>query len=97
LQGYTYKKKLETKLLRNRFGNKPKNCFSCVEPPIYADRFHDFLIENLFTNERKFPAHEKDWAKGGGDGGIAESPEAANESGFVVKTPKIKNKKCQIF
>ena len=96
MQGYTYNKKLETKLLRNRFSNKPKNCFSCVEPPIYADRFHDFLIENLFSKERKFPAHEKDWAKGG-EGVGAESPEALNESGFVVKTPKLKNKKCQIF
>ena len=50
LQAYTRRKKLETLLLRKRFSKKPKNCFSCVEPPIYADRFYDFLSENLFTN-----------------------------------------------
>lgn len=93
LQSYTYKKRLENKLLRNRFSNKPKNCFSCVEPPIYADRFHDFLVENLFTAERKFPAHEKDWAKG--TDGANDSPGAPNESGFlVVSGSKLNNKKC---
>jgi hypothetical protein len=50
LQAYTRRKKLETLLLRKRFSKKPKNCFSCVEPPIYAVRFYDFLSENLFTN-----------------------------------------------
>jgi len=45
-------------LLRKRFNKKPKNCFSCVEPPIYADRFYDFLSNNLFTEDRKFPSHE---------------------------------------
>lgn len=92
LQAYTYKKKLETKLLRNRFSKKPKNCFSCVEPPIYADRFHDFLVENLFTSDRKFPAHEKDWAKGEHD-----SPNALNDSGLGASGTKLNNKNCTIF
>lgn len=50
LQAYTRKKKLETILLRKRFNKKPRNCFSCVEPPIYADRFYEFLVQNLFTD-----------------------------------------------
>jgi hypothetical protein len=50
LQAYTRKKKLETLLLRKRFSGKPKNCFSCVEPPVYADRFYEFLAQNMFTD-----------------------------------------------
>ena len=58
LQAYTRRKKLESLLLRKRFNKKPKNCFSCVEPPIYADRFYEFLAANLFTDERTYPTHE---------------------------------------
>lgn len=58
LQAYTRKKKIETLLLRKRYNKKPPNCFSCVEPGIYGDRFHDFMVKNLFTSMRDFPDHE---------------------------------------
>ena len=58
LQPYSNKKKLETKYLRYRFKNKPADCFSCVPPELYANRFYRFLGENLFTNERVFPEFE---------------------------------------
>lgn len=43
LQDYTRKKKLETIYLRRRFNKKDPNCFSCVEPATYGDRFNQFL------------------------------------------------------
>ena len=49
LQAYTRKKKLETIALRKYFNKKPPNCFSCVEPNIYGDRFYEFMVKNLFT------------------------------------------------
>jgi hypothetical protein len=58
LQAYTGKKKIETMLLRKRFSKKPLNCFSCVDPNTYGDRFYNFLVSNLFTNVREFPEHE---------------------------------------
>lgn len=58
LQAYTRKKKLETLLLRKRFPKKPRDCFSCVEPNTYGDRFYEFLLKNLFTPVREFPEHE---------------------------------------
>jgi hypothetical protein len=58
LQPYNNRKKVETKYLRYRFKNKPPDCFSCVPPKIYADRFYEFLRDNLFTNERTFPDFE---------------------------------------
>lgn len=60
LQAYTRKKKLETMLLRKRFTKKPPNCFSCVEPNTYGDRFYEFLLTNLFTQQRVFPRCELD-------------------------------------
>ncbi len=91
LQAYTRKKKLETLLLRKRFNKKPKNCFSCVEPPIYADRFYEFLNENLFTDQRNFPCHEVDKNLNSSPG----SPSAQSER----NGPEIKenNKGCIIF
>ena len=58
LQAYTRKKKIETILLRKRYKKKPPNCFSCVEPNVYADRFYEFMLKNLFTKTRYFPEHE---------------------------------------
>jgi len=58
LQAYTRRKKLETLTLRKYFKDKPKDCFSCVPPDTYADRFYDFLSKNLFTQDRKFPESE---------------------------------------
>lgn len=72
LQAYTGKKKLETILLRKRFSKKPPNCFSCVDPATYGDRFYDFLVGNLFTNLRMFPEHEVEKNDGPrGSGGAA--------------------------
>jgi hypothetical protein len=50
------------------------------------------LVENLFTSDRKFPAHEKDWAKGEHD-----SPNALNDSGLGASGTKLNNKTCTIF
>jgi hypothetical protein len=58
LQEYTKKKKLETIYLRKRYNRKPPNCFSCVDPHTYGDRFYEFLLKNLFTEVRYFPACE---------------------------------------
>jgi hypothetical protein len=83
LQDYTKKKKLETFYLRRRFSKKDPNCFSCVDPAIYADRFHDFLAGNLFLNTRKFPESERQLSDkerrtqgtiGGSAGRIGEEP-----------------------
>lgn len=61
LQLYSNKKKLETKYLRYRFKSKPPNCFSCVDPATYADRFYDFMSKNLFDPAvREFPECELD-------------------------------------
>ncbi len=66
LQAYTKKKKLETVSLRYRYKNKPKDCFSCVDPPTYADRFYNYLAENLFTANRNFPMCELEKNEKGG-------------------------------
>ena len=58
LQAYTKKKQLETLYLRKRFSKKPANCFSCVDPGLYGDRFYEFMASNLFTHTRDFPEHE---------------------------------------
>ena len=58
LQAYTKKKKLETIALRYRFKDKPKDCFSCVDPPTYADRFYKYMEKNMFTDIREFPECE---------------------------------------
>ena len=73
LQLYTNKKKLETKYLRYRFKSKPPNCFSCVDPVTYADRFYDFMSKNLFVSEREFPACEDD-SKGNLSLSLQKSP-----------------------
>jgi len=51
--------------LRKYFKDKPKDCFSCVPPDTYADRFYDFINKNLFTQERKFPESEIEKEKKG--------------------------------
>lgn len=58
MQAYTRRKKLETVSLRYRYKHKPKDCFSCVPPSTYGDRFYDFLSTNLFTSDRQFPESE---------------------------------------
>ncbi len=70
LQDYTKRKKLETLYLRRRFNKKDPNCFSCVDPTTYADRFNDFLSYNLFNYERQFPEDELPSIKGGSAGRI---------------------------
>ena len=64
LQDYTRKKKLETIYLRRRFKRKDPNCFSCVDPNTYGDRFYNFLALNLFTQSRDFPESELDKSTG---------------------------------
>jgi hypothetical protein len=73
LQDYTKKKKLETMYLRRRYKKKDPNCFSCVEPTAYADRFYYFLSNNLFTPVRQFPKDEIPSLKGGSAGHLGES------------------------
>lgn len=58
LQAYTRRKQLETMSLRYRYKQKPKDCFSCVPPDTYGDRFYNFLAKNLFTQRREFPEFE---------------------------------------
>ena len=78
LQLYTNKKKLETKYLRYRFKSKPPNCFSCVDPVTYADRFYDYMSKNLFVSEREFPACEDD-SKGNLSLSLSKSPSKKKE------------------
>ena len=55
LQEYNKTKKLETLYLRKRFKKKDPNCFSCVDPNTYGNRFFTFLAKNLFTEVREYP------------------------------------------
>ena len=48
LQKYNKRKQLETKWLTMRNRNVAPDTFSCVEPKIYGDRFHKFMVENVF-------------------------------------------------
>ena len=48
LQAYTKRKQMETFSLRYRYKHKPQNCFSCVPPDTYGERFYNFLAKNLF-------------------------------------------------
>ena len=75
LQDYTKRKKLETMYLRSRYSKKDPNCFSCVDPKTYGDRFYDFLSANLFTPERHFPEDELTEKKivGGSAGRIGDN------------------------
>lgn len=43
LQSYTKRKQLETKYLTVRHKKVDPTTFSCVEPKIYGDRFHNFM------------------------------------------------------
>lgn len=74
LQDYTKKKKLETIYLRRRFKKKDPNCFSCVDPQTYGDRFYKFLATNLFTTAREFPESElpENQKRGGSAGKLQE-------------------------
>ncbi|TNV73464.1 hypothetical protein FGO68_gene3536 [Halteria grandinella] len=79
LQDYTKKKKLETVYLRRRFNKKDPNCFSCVDPNTYGDRFYEFLRQNLFIGNRVFPEGErslsdKERRTQGSAGKIGEDP-----------------------
>ena len=49
---------METYSLRYRYKHKPQDCFSCVPPDTYADRFYKFLETNLFIQARDFPESE---------------------------------------
>jgi hypothetical protein len=49
LQKYGKRKKLETWYLKKRNPKEKVEVFSCVPPVLYADRFHDFLKENMFA------------------------------------------------
>lgn len=53
LQKYNRKKKLETKWLEYRNRHLPPDVFSCVHPKLYADRFYNFMKNNLFAEEKK--------------------------------------------
>lgn len=50
LQSYTKRKQLETKYLTVRHKKVDPTTFSCVDPKLYGDRFHNFMSQNLFTN-----------------------------------------------
>jgi hypothetical protein len=45
---------LETKWLTIRNNKVPADTFSCVDPKLYADRFHIFMQDNLFDKKVEF-------------------------------------------
>ena len=49
---------METFSLRYRYKHKPPDCFSCVPPDTYGERFYEFLARNLFIQAREFPQSE---------------------------------------
>ena len=49
LQKYGKRKRLETKWLKLKNPSTKMEQFSCVEPKLYADRFHNFIKDNMFT------------------------------------------------
>lgn len=49
LQKYNRRKKLETKWLELKNRHVHPDTFSCVNPRLYADRFHMFMKNNLFA------------------------------------------------
>jgi hypothetical protein len=99
LQDYNKAKKLETMYLRKRFKKKNPNCFSCVEPHTYGDRFYEFLAKNLFTEVREYPEEElleitPSTKEGGGGSGGRNGKE---DEGSPVRKPDSKEKKgCTI-
>lgn len=48
LQKYGKRKRLETWWLKKSNPNVKVESFSCVDPKMYADRFHTFLRDNMF-------------------------------------------------
>jgi hypothetical protein len=49
LQSYSKRKQLETKYLTVRHKKVDPTTFSCVDPKLYGDRFHHFMVDNLFS------------------------------------------------
>jgi hypothetical protein len=54
LQKYNKRKRLETKWLTMKHGKVDHTTFSCVHPNLYADRFHKFMVENLFEKHIQY-------------------------------------------
>jgi hypothetical protein len=51
LQKYNKRKQLETKWLTMRNRHVDPTTFSCVDPKLYGDRFHRFMVDNLFISQ----------------------------------------------
>lgn len=58
LQKYNNRKRLETKYLTMKNRNVPADTFSCVDPKLYGDRFHRFMIANLFNSQISYRESE---------------------------------------
>lgn len=96
LQDYSKKKKLETMYLRRRYKKKDPNCFSCVDPNTYGDRFYNFLVTNLFTQAREYPESELEGKSGRNNGGAASSSDEAGspDKGTLMLEKNKKKRKC---
>ena len=62
LQKYNKRKQLETRWLIIKNRNVPAETFSCVNPKLYADRFFNFMKDNLFDK----PLNQADLVERGG-------------------------------